>query len=76
MFKKIDLSSASKLFSFNSSTQSKYIVAYNYISEEQKSGAVSIDNYYFVGNYSNLENLSENELKKVTNSAVLIWSNE
>lgn len=67
----------SKLFSFNSSTQSKYIVAYNYISEQQKSGADSIDNiYYFVGDYSNLENLSENELKKVTNSAVLIWSKE
>lgn len=65
----------SKHFGFNASTQSRYVVTYNYISDGQKSEASHIDNvYYFVGDYNGLESLSEDELLKATDKAILVWS--
>ncbi len=60
-----------KLFDYNSNTQSKYIVAYDSESNYVRIGADQIDNiYYYVGDYSNL---SETDLTKVIKNGVLIW---
>ncbi|WP_343208771.1 zf-HC2 domain-containing protein [Anaerolentibacter hominis] len=67
----------SRVFNGSGVSSAKYVVAYQNIAQEQKSGADGVSRiYYFTGSYDGLETMSEEERSRAAADAVLLFEAE